>query len=125
MKEPTLFYIPPPAVGVIFPNGGEGKMPMPIPHTRGKSYRKRSILFNQQHGICPYCDRPLDGPEYGTFDHIVPKSKGGKKNLKNLCLVHPECNATKGSFATYDEAMAWALKFSAFFEHLKKKGIIQ
>lgn len=32
-----------------------------------------------------------------TFDHILPKSKGGDDELENLQLAHFRCNQTKSN----------------------------
>lgn len=36
-----------------------------------------------------------------NFDHVVPKSKGGKGRWVNLVLAHEHCNVTKGASAPY------------------------
>jgi 5-methylcytosine-specific restriction endonuclease McrA len=32
-----------------------------------------------------------------TFDHIIPRSKGGKDTVENLQLAHARCNKIKGN----------------------------
>ena len=32
-----------------------------------------------------------------TFDHIIPKSKGGNGNFENLQIAHARCNRKKGN----------------------------
>jgi len=34
-----------------------------------------------------------------TFDHIMPRSKGGADTAENLQLVHARCNKIKGNKA--------------------------
>jgi len=39
------------------------------------------------------------GPNIATFDHIMPRSKGGADTAENLQLVHARCNKIKGNKA--------------------------
>lgn len=95
------------------------------PPLTGKPKRKRQRLWDEQKGLCAYCDTPLETPNHGTLDHVIPKSKGGSNNRENLKLVCPKCNALKGWFATLDEAQSFADQLVRFFENLKYRGIIQ
>ena len=68
--------------------------------------RWREHLLQKQNGRCALCGHRF--PEPGafhpsvyagfapSFDHIVPKSKGGEDELHNLQLVHQACNHLKG-----------------------------
>ena len=42
--------------------------------------------------LCEYC-----GATARTFDHIIPKSKGGQESWKNLAYVCSSCNASKSN----------------------------
>lgn len=57
------------------------------------------LLWEKQEGKCFYCKQRLhDGEKiYFTVDHKNPSSRGGKKDLDNLCLACPDCNNLKGS----------------------------
>lgn len=53
---------------------------------------------------CKLCGEPLDrkirddkSPRYITFDHKLPRSKGGDDKIKNLQLAHQECNNARGN----------------------------
>jgi len=43
-------------------------------------------------GICPYCGEPF---ENGHIDHIIPVSKGGTNDRKNLTYCCAHCNLVK------------------------------
>jgi len=43
---------------------------------------------------CFYCGDGLT-PETGTFDHIIPRSKGGSNRQDNLCNSCRPCNENK------------------------------
>jgi len=55
-----------------------------------KIKRRKQIvdLFNQQKGLCYYCEKPmtLDLGHWNTAtrDHVIPKSKGGPSKAWNI-----------------------------------------
>ena len=66
-------------------------------------------LWQAQSGVCALCSKPMyrnrfEAPHAriwakhrATFDHIVPRSKGGADTKDNLQLVHARCNKIKGN----------------------------
>lgn len=53
---------------------------------------------------CALCDQPLDrrlkdptDPQYVTFDHKLPASRGGTDEPSNLRLAHRACNERRGN----------------------------
>jgi 5-methylcytosine-specific restriction endonuclease McrA len=52
-------------------------------------------LKRAQRGCCYLCGR-LVTLKYATFDHVVPKSRGGG-SLANKLLAHKHCNGRKGN----------------------------
>ncbi len=66
-------------------------------------------MWTAQSGLCALCGKPMLRNRYeaphariwakwrATFDHIVPKSKGGGEDEANLQLAHAQCNKIKGS----------------------------
>ena len=62
-------------------------------------------LVIAQGGRCAYCPREftdddidVDGPAtWPTFDHVVPKSRGGSNNIKNGLAACIPCNGKKGN----------------------------
>lgn len=38
-----------------------------------------------------------------TFDHLIPKSKGGSKGLNNLVPACQPCNTLRGNFDSLEE----------------------
>lgn len=59
-------------------------------HT-GRDIREIFIL---QRGLCAYCRTSLEGKKH--VDHIVPLILGGTNHRKNLQLLCPTCNLSKG-----------------------------
>ena len=51
-----------------------------------------ALLFEEQEGLCFYCNRELQ--DY-HLEHKIPISRGGLHDDKNLCLSCPTCNLRK------------------------------
>ncbi|NEO97755.1 MAG: group II intron reverse transcriptase/maturase [Symploca sp. SIO2E9] len=52
-------------------------------------------LLNAQKGKCTYCEMYFRESDVMEVDHIIPKSKGGRNEYKNLQLLHRHCHDTK------------------------------
>jgi RNA-directed DNA polymerase len=55
-------------------------------------------LLKKQKGKCPYCGQYLTSSDLLEVDHIIPRSKGGKDEYKNLQLLHAHCHDTKSRY---------------------------
>ncbi len=63
-------------------------------------HRQRTVLHWAQNGLCAGCGRSVNlsgrGPKsratYPTFDHVIPKCRGGARTLINGLLKHRGCN---------------------------------
>lgn len=63
---------------------------------KSADYQKwRRLQYRKQSGLCYYCDVPLSGKKENV-EHIMPRSKGGTNNWRNLVLSCWECNKSKG-----------------------------
>lgn len=60
-----------------------------------ESKQKLVIKWLMANGFeyCQMCDIQSDL----TFDHIIPKVRGGSNGLDNLCILCKDCNVSKGS----------------------------
>jgi RNA-directed DNA polymerase len=54
-----------------------------------------AILLKKQKGKCTHCKMFFREDDVMEVDHIIPKSKGGKDEYKNLQLLHRHCHDTK------------------------------
>ena len=60
------------------------------------STQNKNLLFGEQNGYCNACGTQFD-KQHLTFDHIIPRSKGGTDHISNLQLLCGNCNSTKGN----------------------------
>ncbi len=66
-------------------------------------------LWREQSGLCALCSKLMlrnrfEAPhsriwvkQRATFDHMIPRSKGGADKPENLQLAHARCNKVKGN----------------------------
>lgn len=72
--------------------------------SRRQELELRRTIAERDGYTCWLCGKPIDitrtrstDPLAATVDHVLPKSKGGKRTLDNLRLAHRSCNAARGS----------------------------
>ena len=58
-------------------------------------FTKNNIFLRDDYR-CQYCGEHF-GIEELTLDHVVPKSKGGKRSFTNICSACGPCNWLRGS----------------------------
>lgn len=80
-----------------------GSWPMPAvirfvrPHKRRRGqikFSKRNIYLRDG-GKCAYCRSQVEISE-ATYDHVVPRQKGGKTDWENIVIACHPCNQQKG-----------------------------
>ncbi|VDC30111.1 HNH endonuclease [Pseudogemmobacter humi] len=76
-----------------------------------KSYRKRKkVAFTRYHVFlrdqftCQYCGRKFEARDL-TFDHVVPRSRGGQSNWTNIVAACGRDNLRKGSMTVAQAGM--------------------
>ena len=55
----------------------------------------RKSVFKRDNHICQYCQKSFGEKEL-TLDHVLPKSRGGKKSWTNIVSACKKCNQKKG-----------------------------
>ena len=58
-------------------------------------------VYTESAGICALCGKPMTQWNR-TIDHIIPVSKGGGNNKRNIRYVHKNCNQLKGNMLDKD-----------------------
>lgn len=56
----------------------------------------RDTVYYRDHGKCQYCEMPLDMKQT-TYDHVIPRSKGGTHTWENVVISCKNCNGAKGN----------------------------
>jgi len=90
------------------------KLPSVVRLLKMIKWTKRPVKFSRQNIYirdnyrCQYCGKKLS-PEELTYDHVIPKSKGGKTVWENIVTCCPSCNRKKGG-RTPEEAGMRLLK---------------
>jgi RNA-directed DNA polymerase len=59
---------------------------------------KVAKLLKKQKGKCPHCGQYFTSSDLLEVDHIIPRSKGGKDDYKNLQLLHAHCHDIKSRY---------------------------
>lgn len=80
----------------------ELRAPSVVRFLRGKRvFKNRAVRFSRENvlardgGRCQYCGRSLKRPE-ATYDHVVPRTLGGKTSWENVVIACVRCNQKKG-----------------------------
>ena len=84
---------------VLTPSRSDLYWPSVIVNYNGHSFRKevklkKESLFYRDHRKCVYCGDDLTLQSI-TFDHLVPRSKGGHHIWENVVAACRKCNAEK------------------------------
>ena len=66
--------------------------------------RRRRQLLIKQGNYCFYCGEPMliepsncRSQRYASFEHLTPRSQGGKSDISNMVLAHRSCNLLRSS----------------------------
>ena len=62
--------------------------------TKGVRFNRRTVLLRDG-GRCQYCGQKVS-PELATYDHLVPRCKGGRTTWDNIVTCCFSCNQRKG-----------------------------
>jgi 5-methylcytosine-specific restriction endonuclease McrA len=64
-----------------------------VPISNDPKPTRRSFLLRDRF-TCQYCGKRFSGSEL-TFDHLIPRSKGGKTTWENVVMACASCNSKK------------------------------
>jgi 5-methylcytosine-specific restriction endonuclease McrA len=65
----------------------------------------RQNLYVRDRGRCQYCGTPFDQKQL-TYDHVVPRSKGGQTEWTNVVTCCMACNLKKGGRTPEEAGMS-------------------
>ena len=66
-----------------------------IPSARKPAFTRFNV-FLRDHFSCQYCSAAMPAPDL-TFDHVTPRSRGGRTTWENVVTACGPCNLRKGS----------------------------
>jgi 5-methylcytosine-specific restriction endonuclease McrA len=65
-----------------------------VPRRRGVKFSRQNV-YARDRGRCQYCGERVPRSEY-TYDHVVPRSLGGRTSWENVVVACVPCNQRKG-----------------------------
>lgn len=77
------------------------KIPAVIQYMGNALKKRKGIRFSKENvymrdkGKCQYCNLPVPRP-HATYDHVVPRTQGGKTRWENIVIACRDCNQKKG-----------------------------
>ena len=66
-----------------------------IPASRRPAFTRFNVFLRDRF-TCQYCGNPFSASEL-TFDHVIPRSRGGRTNWENVTTACSGCNIDKGN----------------------------
>jgi 5-methylcytosine-specific restriction endonuclease McrA len=66
-----------------------------VPQNRRPPFTRFNVFLRDRF-TCQYCQGPFQAPEL-TFDHVVPRARGGRTCWTNVVTACTRCNLRKGS----------------------------
>ena len=66
-----------------------------IPLSRRPAFTRFNVFLRDRF-VCQYCASALPAADL-TFDHVIPRSRGGRTTWKNVVTACTECNLKKGN----------------------------
>ncbi len=67
-----------------------------VPSARRPAFTRFNVFLRDRF-CCQYCGTPFPTHEL-TFDHVIPRSRGGRTLWTNVVTACSSCNLAKGSF---------------------------
>src|SRR5689334_703749 len=74
-----------------------------IQATRRPAFTRFNVFLRDRF-TCQYCGRPHPSHEL-TFDHVIPRSRGGRTTWENVVTACSGCNLVKGSRLPHEVRM--------------------
>lgn len=81
---------------------------------------EKQVIYAKCNGKCSICGKPVKFKKM-TIDHIMPLSRGGTNDIKNLQLACKRCNSMKSNM-TMDDMMG---QISEILKYNRKQKLIR
>jgi len=75
-----------------------------VPTVRRPAFTRFNVFLRDRFG-CQYCNTPFAAHDL-TFDHVIPKSRGGRTLWNNVVTACSPCNLEKGNRLVCESGMA-------------------
>lgn len=82
------------------------------------SYEERREILKENYGICACCGKKLTTKTM-TVEHIIPLSRGGTNDRKNLTVLCYDCNQLKGNLLYLPAGFYSALRTKPKFDQMQ------
>jgi 5-methylcytosine-specific restriction endonuclease McrA len=66
-----------------------------VPQARRPAFTRFNVFLRDRF-TCQYCGGRLPTPDL-TFDHVIPRSRGGRTSWENVVTACGDCNLRKGN----------------------------
>ncbi len=74
-----------------------------VPSARKPAFTRFNV-FLRDHWSCQYCGDEFRTSDL-TFDHVIPRSRGGRTSWDNIVAACHDCNLLKGSYLPHECSM--------------------
>lgn len=74
-----------------------------VPTARRPAFTRFNVFLRDRF-CCQYCSQPFPTPDL-TFDHVIPRSRGGRTSWENVVTACGECNLIKGNLLPREVGM--------------------
>ena len=75
-----------------------------VPTAKRPAFTRFNVFLRDRFS-CQYCGQPFPTPDL-TFDHVIPRSKGGSTTWSNVVTACAPCNLRKGNRLPREVGMA-------------------
>ena len=83
---------------------------------------RRAVIYERDRFVCQYCDRDMSNDVRArSVDHVIPSSRGGSHEDRNLVTACKRCNCRKHNKTPDEAGMRWP---SGYGQRVSKSGTL-